>query len=113
MALVDLFRRAMREPVPLYVKTSAAWAEAVHLGSDPEAAASKQWTSPWNFPREDQDPEHQLVLGGVVPFEMIAAALPAEDEVGDGWEGDEASRLGRYARRLWDGLLASEEVKDQ
>jgi exodeoxyribonuclease V gamma subunit len=113
MTLVDLYRRAMREPVPLYVKTSAAWAEAVHQGRDPEAAASKQWTSDWRLPREDQDPEHQLVLGGVVPFEVIAATPPGEDEDGDGWEAAETSRLGRYARRLWDGLLASEEVNDQ
>jgi exodeoxyribonuclease V gamma subunit len=112
-ALVDLFRLAMREPVPLYLKTSAAWAEAVHQGRDPKEAASKEWTSLWNFDREDKDPEHQLVLGDVVPFDAIAAVPPRQDEEGNGWSPDEPSRLGRYARRLWDGLLAIETVTDQ
>ena len=34
-------------------------------------------------------------------------------EEGDGWATDEPSRLGRYARRLWGGLLAHERVRDQ
>ena len=34
----------------------------------------------------------------------------ADDEE---WERSETTRLGRYARRLWDGLLDHEEVTDQ
>jgi exodeoxyribonuclease V gamma subunit len=113
--LVDLWRRAMREPVPLYCRTSAAWAEARYRGRDPAWAAAKQWTSDFNIPKEDKDAEHRLVFGGVepVPFEVLAAEPPRSDEAGAGWAADEPGRLGRYARRLWDGLLSHEEIIDK
>jgi exodeoxyribonuclease V gamma subunit len=111
--LVDLFRRSMRQPVPLYCKTSAAWAEARRRGRDPEQLATKQWTSDWKIPREDRDPEHVLVLGGQVAFEDLCTEAPHPDEQGEGWPPDETGRLGRYARRLWDGLLAHEELIDR
>jgi exodeoxyribonuclease V gamma subunit len=119
--LVDLFRRGMREPLPLYCKTSAAWAEEQHNsdrggtdrgGADPAAAAGKQWTD-WQFPKEDRQPEHRLVLGGVVGFDELLADEPRRNETGDGWAEGEATRFGRYARRLWDGLLDNETMTNQ
>lgn len=109
--LVDLYRRGMREPVPIYCKTTAAWAKgsAVKRGG----LAAKQWTSEWNFPREDADPEHKEVLGGVVPFERLLEEVPRPDEQGEGWDAGEETRFGRYARRLWAGLLSYETVTDQ
>ncbi len=114
-SLLDLYRRAMREPLPLYLRTSAAWAAAVRQGRDPEKAASKAWTSDYGYPREDKDREHVLVLGGVAGFEWVLAAAgpPRAGEEGDGWAGSETTRLGRYACRLWDGLLDHEEVVDR
>ncbi len=109
--LIDLYRRGMREPVPIYSKTSAAWAQAAPRNRD--RVARKQWTSEWNFPKEDKDAEHQAVLGGVVPFEQLLSEPPRDDEDGDGWETSEESRFGRYARRLWAGLLTHEQVVDQ
>jgi exodeoxyribonuclease V gamma subunit len=105
--LVDLFDRGMREPVPLFCATSAAYAEAAATGGDPGAAGRREWTSPWNFDREDKDLEHQLVLGGVRTFDELLADRPRPDE---DWDTAETTRLGRYARRLWGGLLASEEL---
>jgi len=109
--LIDLYRRGMREPLPIYGKTSAAWAQAAPKNR--ERVARKQWTSEWGFPKEDKDAEHQAVLGGVVPFERLLDDPPRDDEDCDGWDGAEESRFGRYARRLWAGLLAHEQVTDQ
>ena len=49
-----------------------------------------------------------LVLGGALTFDAMVerTGTPRDDEAGDGWAASESSRFGRYARRLWDGLLA-------
>ncbi|MGH9267752.1 MAG: hypothetical protein ACRD0D_06190, partial [Acidimicrobiales bacterium] len=115
--LVELFERAMREPLPLYLKTSAAYAATVAglrgRRSRPGEEARKEWESDWRFDLEDRDPEHRLVLGGVVPFAQVLAATPAPGEGGPGWADDEPSRFGRLSRRLWAPVLASERVVHQ
>ncbi|MGH9176997.1 MAG: exodeoxyribonuclease V subunit gamma [Acidimicrobiales bacterium] len=107
--LVDLHRRGLREPLPLYCRTSGAYAAAVALGRDGLFAARKEWTTDWEFAQEDDEPEHRLVLGDRVVLERLFDAPPREDEGGPGWCEDEPSRFGRFARRLWDPLLAVEE----
>ena len=62
---------------------------------------------------ENREPEHQLALGGVVPLGDLLAAPPGSGESGDGWAGGEPTRFGRYALRLWSGLLEAEEVRDR
>ena len=109
-ALVDLYDRGMREPLPLYCLSSAAYAEAALRGRDAVAAGRHAWTSDWNFDNEDRDLEHQLVLGGVSSFDELLVQAPRPDEHGAGWEPAESTRLGRYARRMWEGLLACEQV---
>ncbi|HEX2029530.1 MAG TPA: exodeoxyribonuclease V subunit gamma [Nitriliruptorales bacterium] len=113
--LVDLFDRGMREPLPLYCDTSAAYAQAARdADADAVQAAADVWTTgnqPW--PNEDRHPEHLLVLGDVVPFDLLCDDLARQDEDRDGWPGDERTRVGRYARRLWDPLLAVEQVDDR
>jgi exodeoxyribonuclease V gamma subunit len=108
--LIDLYDRGMREPLPIFCKTSAAYAEAAASGQDAEAAAQSEWESDFRFEREDRELEHQLVLGDVLTIRELSALDPRDDEAGDGWSEDEQSRLGRYARRLWDGLLLREEL---
>jgi exodeoxyribonuclease V gamma subunit len=110
--LVDLHHRGLCEPLPLYCATSAAYAAAAEAGDDARAAAKKTWTTEWRPDREDRDPEHVLVLGGEVEFEELLIAPPRDDECGEGWVEEETSRLGRYARRLWRGLLGCEEIID-
>ncbi|HET6794627.1 MAG TPA: hypothetical protein VFH45_09305, partial [Acidimicrobiales bacterium] len=111
--LVDLYDRGMREPLPIFCATSAAWVKAGRVDdSGREAAARKEWRSDdsWEdyIPGEDEDPDHALVLGGRAPFESLLEAGPLADECGEGWAEDETTRLGRLARRLWDGLLERE-----
>jgi exodeoxyribonuclease V gamma subunit len=109
-ALVDLHERGLREPLPLYCATSAAYAAAVAVGRDGEAAAAREWTTtPGGFPQEDRNPEHLLALGGVVPFADLVAPRPGPDE---SWTAVEATRFGAYARRLFDPLLAAETLTD-
>jgi exodeoxyribonuclease V gamma subunit len=111
--LVRLYLRGMREPLPLYCATSAAYASASHSGrEDAEAIAAKKWESGFNFSGEDDDGAHVLVLGSRVSFaEMLALAGRADagDPCG-GWEIVEGSRFGVLARALWDGLLHYERL---
>jgi exodeoxyribonuclease V gamma subunit len=102
----------MREPLPLYCLSSAAFAIAAVSGDDPVRAARDAWTSGWNFDKEDRELEHQLVLGGVRTFdELLAEPLrPDEEDPRLVLDSSRSTRFGRYARRLWDGLLAHEEL---
>ena len=109
--LMDLYDRGMREPLPIFCDTSAAYAQAARQGQDPFAAAVKQWETEYNFDREDREAEHQMAFGGVLTLREVLDIAPAEDEVGGGWTESEESRFGRLARRLWEGLLAREQVR--
>ncbi|HEY1565531.1 MAG TPA: hypothetical protein VGF68_00875, partial [Solirubrobacteraceae bacterium] len=111
--LMDLYDRGMREPLPLFCLTSAAYAQMARQGQDGYGAALKEWESEWNREREDRDAEHQMVLGGVLTLPEVLELAPAAGESGDGWPDSESSRFGRLARRLWEGLLAREEVRAQ
>jgi exodeoxyribonuclease V gamma subunit len=111
--LVDLYDRGMREPAPLYCLTSAAYARAAREGGDPVAAARAEWEGTHARPGEADDAEHQLVLGAVLGFDELLVARPQADEHGPLWDAHEPRRLGRWARRLWDGLLEHERVDER
>jgi exodeoxyribonuclease V gamma subunit len=118
--LVDLYDRGLAEPLPLACETSAAWARAARTTdkrrATPEEAAAKAWESTYEErDNEDRDLEHLLVHGGQVTMAHLLAALPAADEADPaaGWDPDETTRFGRYARRLWDGLLNLEALDDR
>jgi exodeoxyribonuclease V gamma subunit len=107
--LVDLRDRGLREPLPLCCRTSGAYVAAGRAGRDPVKAAVGEWESTYGYDKEDRDPEHVRVLGGVVPFATLHAPAPRDDEAGDGWDPREHTRFGRYAERLWAALLEHEE----
>ncbi len=111
--LIDLYDRGMREVLPLTSDASAAYAESVAAGGNGVAAARKAWKSSYEWDREDREPEHRRVFGGEVDLDELLAEAPRRDESGPGWEESERTRFGRYARRLWDGLLAVEEFSDR
>ena len=89
-ALVALRDEALCEPLPLYCATSAAFVVAEGDGtSDPTGEADKSWTTGYGYPKEDQEAEHLLVLGGQRSFEDVVAD----------------SRFSDLAHRLWDPIL--------
>jgi len=108
--LIALYDRGMREPLPIFCATSAAYAEAVRHRRDTRNAAAMAWETN-RYPGEDRDVEHLLVHGGSLGLDALLEAAPCEGEDGPGWELSEASRFGRYARRLWDRLLDGERVE--
>ncbi|GAA1151203.1 exodeoxyribonuclease V subunit gamma [Nocardioides aquiterrae] len=99
--LVELRDLGLREPLPLPVKTGAAWAEA-HvrelMGQDtpPYAAALREWeTDPFNqfgIEGEDADVHHQRVYGARAPLDVLVDA-----------------GLGTHAWRVWEPLLSGGE----
>jgi exodeoxyribonuclease V gamma subunit len=108
--LVALYDRGMCEPLPIACATSAAWAEAARHGKDPLGAATHAWSVD-DFYREDKEAEHVLVHGGQITLDELLAQPLCDGEDGDGWRAEERTRFGRYARRLWDGLLEAEQLE--
>jgi exodeoxyribonuclease V gamma subunit len=96
--LIDLYDRGMREPLPIACRTSAAFAAGGVARAEGESD---------RFPKEDRDPEHELVYGASFPYASLLESLPREDER---WDPVERTRFGQYALRLWRGLLAVEVV---
>jgi exodeoxyribonuclease V gamma subunit len=78
-ALIDLHDRGLREPLPLFTATSAAYAAAAVAGQDAVTAAEREWRTEWRFDREDREPEHQYVLGGVRTFSELMEISPRAD----------------------------------
>ena len=97
--LVAIYDAGRREPLPLPVKTSFAWAEARHSGDDPFEAASRRWRS-GKFPGDDQQPAHVQAWGyGATLSDLMQPVRPGEDQPG------ETNRLGAYSARLWLPML--------
>jgi exodeoxyribonuclease V gamma subunit len=111
--LLDLYDRGMRERLPLAGDASAAYAQAVAAGEDGEDAARAAWESVFRYDKEDRRPEHLLAYGDAVPFARLLEEAPRDSERGPGWDQTQATRFGRYAMRLWRGLLAAEALIDR
>jgi exodeoxyribonuclease V gamma subunit len=110
--MVEIHDRGMREPLPVYRLTSAAFAEAAFQGDDPHEAARAKWESDFNRDGEDKQVEHIRVLGDQVSFAQLLDEQPQPDESGSGWDESEPTRFGRYARRLWADLLGRERISE-
>lgn len=109
--MVDLYDRGLREPLPLYCATSAAWARARRSGNDPLGAARSKWESSFVQAGEDADAAHVVVVGDRVAFARVREQEPLADETGPGWPVEETRRFDRLARRLWDDLLDHESIE--
>jgi exodeoxyribonuclease V gamma subunit len=113
LVVIDLYDRGMREPLPIYCDTSAAWADGRRADKDPAERARQEWSSTFDFTREDGEPEHVLVFGDRAGFDELLTPRPQPDEHGPGWGAAEPTRLGRLACRLWDPLLDHERVEER
>jgi exodeoxyribonuclease V gamma subunit len=105
--LLDLYDRGLTEPLPLYCKTSAAYAEAVSGAKPNRFQAAGMWDDEWGFP-ENADPEHVVVLGSSATYESLLLEPPSGVECGAGW-ADVASRFEALALRLWQPIMACRE----
>ncbi|MEX3648857.1 exodeoxyribonuclease V subunit gamma [Mycolicibacterium porcinum] len=88
--LVAIYDTGRREPLPLPIKTSYAWAAARHAGDDPEREAGFRWRS-GRFPGEDEAPAHVRAWGRGAPLSRLAG-------------------LGEYSERLWLPMLRAERA---
>jgi exodeoxyribonuclease V gamma subunit len=102
--LVRLYDAGRREPLPLPLKTSFAWASARLNGDDPREQASRKWKSSM-YPAEDADPAQVRVWGDHAPLDRLLGPPAAGEEM-----PGEDTRLGAYAARLWLPLLRSERA---
>src|SRR4051812_6511033 len=84
--LLEIFDAGMREPLPLFCRTSAAYA----AGED----ARGVWESGWNRRGEDVEPEHLLAHGRALTFDEVVAD----------------PRFASLATRVWRGLLEHERM---
>lgn len=101
--LVAIYDAGRREPIPLPIKTSYAWAAARYGGEDPVAEARYRWKSSDRFPGEDQAPAHARAWGKGAPLEELMQPVRPGEEC-DG----EDNRLGAYAARVWLPMLRAE-----
>ncbi len=101
--LVAIYDAGRREPIPLPIKTSYAWAAARYGGEDPVTEARYRWRSSDRFPGEDQAPAHARAWGKGAPLdELMQPVRPGEECDG------EDNRLGAYAARVWLPMLRAE-----
>ena len=103
MAIYDAGRR---EPIPLPIKTSYAWAAARHCGDDPVREARYRWKSSI-YPARTRSPR----TCGRGARTRALADLMQPLRPGEECDGED-NRLGAYAARLWLPMLRAREGAD-
>jgi exodeoxyribonuclease V gamma subunit len=97
--LAAIYDAGRREPIPLPVKTSYAWAAARQCGEDPAREAHYRWK--W----EDEEPAHVRAWGKNARLgDLMQPLRPGEE-----YDGED-NRLGAYAARLWLPMLRAERM---
>ncbi|MCW2681427.1 MAG: Exodeoxyribonuclease gamma chain [Frankiales bacterium] len=99
--LIALYDDGMRQPLPLVTGASAKYAERRRAGDVPEEAleaAAKEWDAMFG---DSKDRHVAYVFGSPPQLSRLTTAPGA---------GDEPTRFGELAVRLWSPLLAHEEV---
>ena len=100
--LVAIYDAGLREPLPIPLKASYAWAEARKTRDDPMREAQFIWAS-GNFAENSED-AHARAWGQGAPLRALLAPPRPEEEI-----RGESTRLGALAARIWAPLLAAEQ----
>lgn len=101
--LVALYDAGRREPLPLPLKTSYAWAQARRDRDNPYEPALAKWETKEFHTGEDAERSHVRVWGPRAPLtKLLSAPRPGEEMPG------EDTRLGALGARLWLPVLNSE-----
>ncbi len=101
--LVALYDAGRREPLPLPLKTSCAWAQARRDDEDPYQAARATWETSGFHPGENGERAHVRVWGEKPTLDrLLGPPRPGEEIPG------EDTRMGALAARLWLPVLAAE-----
>lgn len=104
--LVLLYDNGRREPLPLPLRTSHAWADARECGNDPFDAALRRWKSTNYYTGEAEDEAHKHMWPHARLEEILGTPRPGEEIDG------EDTRLGALAARLWLPLISAERDPD-
>ncbi|GAA1998943.1 exodeoxyribonuclease V subunit gamma [Nakamurella flavida] len=106
--LVELHDLMLTEPLPMALKTSAAY-HAARARGIAEAEARRRAANAWagdKFPGEDADPAHVRIWGPSAPFELLTLAPPSPLGASTG----EPHRFAELAGRWFDGLFGAEQL---
>jgi exodeoxyribonuclease V gamma subunit len=105
--LVELRRRALREPLPMPVAAACAYAQS-RQGGDLEVQALDSARRVWASAYEAEDRHHALCWGEDVALDVLLGPPEKDESV---WWPEEGTRLGVLARRVWAPLLDHEETE--
>lgn len=106
--LVAIYDVGQREPIPLPLKTSYAWATARDSGKNPVGPATQAWTSTYSRTGEDAQPAHAKAWGPDAELDVLRQPLPVGEQHLAGTPPED-NRLGAFAVRLWSPLLSAEQ----
>jgi exodeoxyribonuclease V gamma subunit len=98
--LVRLYDAGMREPLPLPLKTCEAWARHHQRPKQAWFKANDAWAKD-KFAPERDDESHVRIWGRGADLDALLTVPPRP---GEEW-GDQESRLGALACRLWTPIL--------
>jgi exodeoxyribonuclease V gamma subunit len=106
--LADLHATGLREPLPLPLGASLAYADVRFMGDDEQHALDKA-ANAWE-PYEGEDRDHRTVWGSQVQFADVLTQRATDADQPVAAPDREPTRFGALACRLWFPLLVCETL---